>query len=268
MISSQPRPPNRLRAQAASNAARVGEAMTRDGIIDDMQLRSALAHLDKFGGRLGAVVVELGFVPESAVVATLCAAFNLAPADLDHAPRDPAALSKLDANFCQGRGVFPFALRDSGKTLCLAMAEPFDLDLADAVSSMTGCRVKEFAAGEGEIRKAIDRSFHRAEHSVRVNPSVPANETEMEPERNAVVGAPVAAELTAVSAAMHPSPAPKPLSAAAVSGIPAEVAVELEDLRKRVDKAMRVIRALVEVGEAKGLFTADDLRAIANRKHE
>jgi hypothetical protein len=125
---------------------------------------------------------------------------------------------------------------------------------------MTRCRVKELVAGEGEIRNAIDRHFHHLERAATA--AVPRNEVQVE----APADSDGPEEESAISASMRPQPT-RPLSAEAAGMIPAEVAAELKDLRTRLEKATRVLRALVEVGEAKGLFTADDLRVVANRKN-
>ena len=46
---------------------KLGELLIEAGLIDEMQLKSALSYQKEWGGRLGAVLIRKGFVQETAM---------------------------------------------------------------------------------------------------------------------------------------------------------------------------------------------------------
>lgn len=148
---------------ATPRATRVGELLVRAKLIDELQLRSALAQHDVWGGRLANVVAEMGLATEESVVDTLARALKLQRVRLGNIQKDPSALGKLDAEFAERNGVFPIQLRDQGKVLLLAMADPTDLETVDEVSRRARTRVQIYIAGEREIRAAIGRHYRGIE---------------------------------------------------------------------------------------------------------
>src|SRR5579863_9253599 len=90
---------------------RVAEILMQAGLIDELQLRSALGHLNQWGGRLGHALVEKQFTSEEAVVDALASALHAERMMLGSLARDAAALGKLDPEFCRERGVFPVHVR-------------------------------------------------------------------------------------------------------------------------------------------------------------
>ncbi len=144
---------------ATSRAQRVGELLVKAKVIDPLQLRSALAQHDAWGGRLAHVVVEMGLAEEEVVVEHLARALSVQRARLGNLQKDPQALAKVDLAFAEERGVFPMGLRDAGKVLLLAMADPSDLETVDEVTRRVRTRVTPYIAGEGEIRAAIARHY-------------------------------------------------------------------------------------------------------------
>ncbi len=145
------------------SASRVGDILLKARLVDELQLRSALSRQAQWGGRLGKHVTELGFVRESAVAEAIATSQGLQRFELGAVPRDAAALAKVDVQVAEEKGVFPMALRDNGKTLWLAMADPTDLETVDNIVARTGCRIRVGVAGEKEIIAAIYRHYRNQE---------------------------------------------------------------------------------------------------------
>ena len=150
---------------ATSHAQRVGELLVKAKVIDALQLRSALAQHDAWGGRLAHVVVEMGLADEEVVVESLARALGVHRGRLGNLQKDAQALAKVDVAFAEEKGVFPIQLRDAGKVLLLAMADPSDLDTVDEVNRRARVRVTPYIAGEQEIRAAISRHYRGASAS-------------------------------------------------------------------------------------------------------
>ena len=56
---------------------RLGDVLLENGIIDEFQLRSGLAHQKKWGNRLGESLIELGFISENTLMKVLSKFFNI-----------------------------------------------------------------------------------------------------------------------------------------------------------------------------------------------
>ncbi len=239
----------------AATRSRLGDALVKAAVIDELQLRSALSKQSQWGGRLAKHVVEMGFATEAAVVDALAAAFGVPKADVLLMPRDPAALARLEVELCSKGAVFPMALKEGGKVLWIAVTEPGDLELIDRVQAVAGCRVKVFVAGEQEIEAAIDREYRK-----RTAEAIPLSTARPPPAASPLQ--------TAVASQAARMPTPPPFTPDTLARTPPEVLEYLKQIRERLEKTNRVLRALIEVGQAKGLFTADELRAAANANRD
>ena len=139
--------------------SRVAEILLKAKVIDELQLRSARARHEQWGGRLSKIVAEMGLADEDTIVDAIARASGLQRTQIGHIQKDAAALARIDVKFAEEYGVFPIALKDNGKTLVVAFADPTDLDILDMVSSKARARLSPMVAGETEIAHAILRYY-------------------------------------------------------------------------------------------------------------
>jgi hypothetical protein len=138
---------------------RIGEILVKARVIDEMQLRSALAQHDQWGGRLSRIISDMGLAPEDTLTQAIAQGLGVQRVSLSTVNKDLGALAKLEVGFAEQKGVFPVALRDNGKTLILAMADPTDLQTIDQVAARSRTRVVPMVAGDQEIQNAILRHY-------------------------------------------------------------------------------------------------------------
>ncbi|MBL9038206.1 MAG: hypothetical protein JNG84_06830 [Archangium sp.] len=139
------------------NVGKIRDIVVKAGLIDEMQLRSALAHLEQWGGTFSHALLELRFVDEMVLTQTISKALKVPVMGLAGVGKDAGALSRLDVRYCQDNLIFPVSLVD--RTLTVAMADPTQLDVIDAVKSKTGCRVIAQLATESDILGAIQSHY-------------------------------------------------------------------------------------------------------------
>ncbi|MFL5322492.1 MAG: hypothetical protein ACJ790_22725 [Myxococcaceae bacterium] len=144
---------------------RIGDILVKAKVIDDLQLRSAMAHVDQWGGRLTAAVLDLNLADEDKSAEAISKALNLPRAQLGNIQKDPQALSRIDVQTAEQNAVFPIALRDNGKTLHVAFADPTNMGLLDELGRKARARVVPYIAGEVEISHAISRHYRGVEPS-------------------------------------------------------------------------------------------------------
>jgi hypothetical protein len=137
----------------------IGQLLIQSGRIDGWQLRSALAHQRRWGGRLGEALVGLGFVSGPVLLAELSRQLGVPYVELGERYVPPAIVRLLPEKLVRFRKVFPIALASSSRRgpIVIATSEPQNLGVLDEVAFSIGMRVKPVLASAGEIERAIDR---------------------------------------------------------------------------------------------------------------
>src|SRR5262249_18777330 len=121
-------------------AARIklGELLVRAGVLDEFRLKAALSEQQRWGGRLGKILVEMNFLTEDMLVRALSKQLGVPRARLDdaHIPND--ILSKIDPTFCSSNAICPERYIPDRKALVVAMADPTNVSAVDELRFKTG----------------------------------------------------------------------------------------------------------------------------------
>ncbi|MEM9174640.1 MAG: hypothetical protein AAGC67_05355 [Myxococcota bacterium] len=144
------------------NRPRVGEILVSAGIIDEMQLESALGEQKQWGRRLGVTLIKMGMVEEGHLIRALAKQLDLPVASLagKRIPEDVIAL--VPARVASEHGVIPLFTKDGGRNgqLYLGMEDPSNLAVLDDLSFRTGMEIHPVMVGPTELGEAIDRYYH------------------------------------------------------------------------------------------------------------
>lgn len=139
-------------------AIRLGDLLVKAKVINESQLKAALAEQQKWGGKLGELLVRMQFLTEDMLVKALSKQMNVPSVALESIPSVPPHVrSKIPPEVARDLVALPLQLRDDGKTLVVAMAEPQNLKQLDTLRSVTRCRIVPQLSG----RQAIARAFSR-----------------------------------------------------------------------------------------------------------
>ncbi len=136
---------------------RFGEILVSRGVINPTQLNQALNLQRRKRIRLGAALVELGFLTEDQLVAALGSALSIAVVDLSTAPISEDAVKRLDPSVAVQHDVFPFQKR--GNAILLAMADPLNVAVIDEVGFRTGAKIQPVLARATDIHRAIRQHY-------------------------------------------------------------------------------------------------------------
>lgn len=137
---------------------RMGELLVSSGAVLPEQVQAALGHQRRWGGRLGEILVGMGFAREDKISRALAVQLGVPEIDLASHTIPTHVLAKLPYELCLRHHLIPFALRrdERGTTfLHVAMADPSDLEALDDVRFHTGLHVEVAVATETEISQAI-----------------------------------------------------------------------------------------------------------------
>lgn len=150
-----------MTTQSSAKKRRLGEILLTSGLIDELQLKAALAEQRKWGGRLGRTLVEMGFVDEASMVAALSRQLNLQPISLRSLLELPDDVVKwLRVDIAERYGVFPLGGDEKQKVLRVATSDPVNGDALRELEFHTGMRVTWSVAGSSAIDRAIRRFYY------------------------------------------------------------------------------------------------------------
>ncbi|HTN52771.1 MAG TPA: hypothetical protein VML50_10250 [Anaeromyxobacter sp.] len=143
---------------------RIGEMLVQQGVIDAIQLESALAHQRRWGGRIGRSIVHLGFLNEPAVLAAVGAQLGVPFVEIGDKLIPPQVLALLPEKLIRGRRVLPLSLLSEGRRgpAVVALSDPADLLLLDEITFAAGMQVKPVLAGDADLDQAIARHLDGA----------------------------------------------------------------------------------------------------------
>lgn len=264
--------------------SRIQDIVRRAGLVDDLQLKSALARWEQWGGFLPKILAELGFVDEETMAAAIGKALGLPVLRLGSTGKDATAMARLGDEFCTQHGVFPVSLKD--RVLTLAMIDPTDLAVIDAAGSRAGARVHPGIATPTEVLAAIARHFHGVSTAIDYRNQAPRQSVRMQEEQvleldsSAPPPPDTGSSAAASSAYSDPLPPPPPAAPSTYTdesplkpgrapsantmldelvGDPRDLDLTADELRRveavkvNQEKASAILRALEELLKEKGL---------------
>jgi type IV pilus assembly protein PilB len=141
----------------------LSDVLLEEGLIDPDQLEQATAEQERLGRTLGRVLIDLGMVKETDLVAALARQVGLDYVDLSDHPVDPAAASLVSEQVARRYRAMPIGFDES--RLVVAMSDPSNVFALDDIRTITGMDVKPVVATAADIEAAI-RKYGQFEQSV------------------------------------------------------------------------------------------------------
>jgi type IV pilus assembly protein PilB len=140
---------------------RLGDILLTRGVVDSLQLQSALAFQRQWGLPLGQVVVDQGFAAAEQVFSALEEQTGVPSVDLDAQLLDRRLARLVPVKVAESYRVVPLRLEGKHESiLVVAIAAPASLEALDLVKSVSGkSRVVPRLAPDVAIRRAIGRLY-------------------------------------------------------------------------------------------------------------
>jgi len=127
-------------------------------LITDPQLEEAINLQRREGGKLGSIVVRLGFCADQDIVSFLGMQYGVPAADLDQwPPIEASVIALVPAELANKHKVLP--LQRSGNVLTMAMSDPTDIFAMDDVRFHTGYNIDPVVSSEMGLVRAIERYY-------------------------------------------------------------------------------------------------------------
>jgi hypothetical protein len=263
---------------------KLGELLIKAGVLQEQHLKAALVEQQKWGGRLGDILVRMEFLTEDILVRALARQLALPAVNVDAVQSIAAHVkAKIPVHLARSMDVVPLQLRDEGRTLVVAMSEPQNIEQIDNLRAATRCRIMPQVAGRTSIARAIGRFYHgEAELSEDMEESFKVVDAQGRTMVRSIADIQKEAK---IPSSPPPSPSPSPSKAPTPAPIgrttpveepaarrPASGAVSGHsalELLKAVEEVQRkevtAIKALVELLIDKGVFSRDEYLAKVKR---
>ncbi len=246
---------------------RLGDLLIKAKVITDGQLKSALAEQAKWGGRLGEILVRMNIVTEDMLVKALSKQLNLPAVNLDSiASIPPHVRGKIGIDIARDLVALPLQLRDDGRTLVVAMAEPQNVRHLDTLRAVSRCKIMPQVAGRQSIARAFTRFYDQDAEISDTEGSFKM----VDAQGHTVIksGQQVEARKAVPSAPRTAPAAPRTMSAVEMPAIafagksPLEMLNAIEAAQR---KEVAALKAMVEMLIEKGVFTREEYLAKVKR---
>ncbi|MGH9340688.1 MAG: type IV-A pilus assembly ATPase PilB [Acidobacteriota bacterium] len=136
---------------------RLGDLLIRQNILSLDQLNTALKYQREHGGRLGSILIHLGYASDDAIATALSEQYEVPSINLAHMEIEQEVTRLIPIETAIRYQVLP--LKKIGTTLTVAITDPTNVLALDEIKFMTGYRVEPVVAAEGAIREAIERVY-------------------------------------------------------------------------------------------------------------
>jgi hypothetical protein len=136
------------------------ELLLRHGAIDQAQLARAREEKEKWGGDLGRILVDLGYVSENLLLRAQAHQLGIAAVDPEaHLPTDEL-IQALPVHLCERYGVIPVSGDLAARLLRVATSAPADVEQLALLAHDSGFRIEPLAATSSAIERAIRRAYY------------------------------------------------------------------------------------------------------------
>ncbi len=153
-IVDQPQLEQAIREQGTTPVRRLGEVLIESGIINEAQLDTALDEQKRRRGRpLGEILIEMGLVGKEVLREVLAQKLGIPHVDLTKFRIEDSAFNALPMALIQKHRVIP--LYRSGDNLVIAMENPLDARVIDALRFATQAKIVPVLATRDEIEQVL-----------------------------------------------------------------------------------------------------------------
>lgn len=143
---------------------RIGDVLIAAGAITEEQLQEALDYQKENGGKLGNVLVELGFISDQILITLLTQQLGIDYISLKGAKIEDSVVHLVPEPMIDKYRVMPVEIDpDNPNILKVAMSDPQDLDAIDDISLVTNLQVEPMLANESDINDAIGKYYGSAQ---------------------------------------------------------------------------------------------------------
>jgi len=143
----------------------IGQLLKEKGFITEDYIQFALLEQRATGEKLGEVLVRTGLVTDLEIAMVLAEQSGFPFIDISQIPPSQEALNKVPPSFARKYGVLPIRINPD-RTLEVAISDPFNFQLIEAISRVSGLKVSPLVSSSSQINKSIEKFYYFLENPV------------------------------------------------------------------------------------------------------
>lgn len=136
---------------------KLGDLLVEANLIDEVQMRIALEEQKRRGSKFGSTLLALGFVDENVLTAFLSKQLDMPCVSLNNIEIAPRVRARLTREQVLKYHAVPVRLVRNN--LSVALTDPLEMDVIEALERETGLTVAPMVAPESSIAEAIERLY-------------------------------------------------------------------------------------------------------------
>jgi type IV pilus assembly protein PilB len=142
---------------------RIGEMLVAGGMITEDQLKRALEEQVKRGGKVGEILVDLGYINEHNMAAFLARQLHLPYIEIEKQLVDTECIQMIPSDMA--RRITAIPLYKDKEALVVAMSDPLNIFGVDDMQKASGKEIRKVVATRSDIQKAIT-SYYGMGHTI------------------------------------------------------------------------------------------------------
>jgi type IV pilus assembly protein PilB len=146
-------------------ATQIGELLVKEGLITGEQLELALKHQRQSGGKVGSILIHMGFVGDDDITSLLSRKYGVPSINLAFFEIEPSVIKLIPMDVAQKYMVVP--LSRVGSTLTVASTDPTNVFAMDDIKFMTGFNVEPVVATEASVMEALEK-YYGTPHAIEL----------------------------------------------------------------------------------------------------
>lgn len=159
-------------------SGKISDILLKKGMVEHGQLEEAREEAESKGVRLEKYLLDKKMINGTQMTLALSIYLNIPPITLTHFSPDPELLDIIPKETLAKRLLIPVARM--GKSLTIALADPFDLVALDEIGTITGLNVTPLVAPESELSEALTKIFAQSSQGLNMEELMKTSDSDVE----------------------------------------------------------------------------------------
>ena len=160
-----------------NGSLKLGQMLLQQGLLDPAALEAALAEQASSGGRLGGILVRLGYLSESNLVRMLSKQLRVPVVRIGAKRVNPEVLEVIPAELAEKYRCLPLFFKREGnrRQLFVAFEDPGDRMALDELAFQVGEKLVPVLIGPAQLDAALEVHYRHPEPAASADPSLTAS---------------------------------------------------------------------------------------------
>ncbi len=148
----------------ARKKIRIGDLLVEAGAITQEELEQALAKQKEEGGRIGNVIMDMGFISRELLITVLTTQMGIEYCEVKSVKIDEGVTKLVPENLVTKYNAMPIGFDENNPNILkVAMVDPMDLNAVDDISIASGLQVEPLLSFEDDLINVIGKYYGSAQ---------------------------------------------------------------------------------------------------------